>query len=400
MLLNIALILLLAGYLVHGYRAGLTWSLAGLAGLAAGAVASFLVAPLLGQSAGASLWRVPLIVAVTVVFLGLGHAVGSACGRVLRRGVHKTPLRLLDRALGAAVDVTVAALVLAMLSFGIGSLGIPALSAAVGSSPVLRTIDALTPESLQTGLARLKDLVTKDTAGRVLDSLASPAKTPDPTTTTASPTVPNVDTDTALLRQAARSVVKITGLAAACRQTQSGSGFVAAPRRVLTNAHVVAGVTDPVVQGADGRSYTARVVFFDARHDVAILAVPRLTAPTLALSPVLGPGQDAVFDGYPLGGPFRSSPAAVRGVGTAKIHDIYNATTVSMPIYSLAADVEHGNSGGPLLAPDGRVAGVIFATDANGAAIGYALTPSVVDPVVEAAPRETTPVGTGRCVPG
>jgi S1-C subfamily serine protease len=396
-ILDVVLCLVLFGYLLHGFHSGLALSLSGLVGLAAGAMASFLTAPLIGQAAGMEPWRIPAILAATVVLLGLGHAAGSAVGRIIRRTVSRTPLRVVDRMMGAVVDVVIAALVFSVLSFGIGSLGVPALSNAIGSSQVLRTIDAITPNGLQSGLAQLKNLVARNAAGRALQYLAPPApaaQNPDPAT------VPKIETRSAALQRAAASVMKVTGLAPACRQTQSGSGFVVAPARVLTNAHVVAGVTHPVVQDRDGRSWASRVVYFDARHDVALLAVPGLRAPPLHLSKTLTPGTAAVFDGYPLGGPYRSDPAAVRRVGPVTVHDIYDQATLTMPIYWLSARVEHGNSGGPLLALNGTVAGVVFATDADGSSVGYALTPPVIDPVIAHASAKTATVISGRCIAG
>src|SRR5690606_33647537 len=124
---------------------------------------------------------------------------------------------------------------------------------------------------------------------------------------------PELDTTTDPLAAAARSVARISGTAFACGQNQSGSGFVVAPERVVTNAHVVAGVDSPVVELPDGQALDARVVWFDPDADVAILAVPGLEAHPLPLAD-MGIGDEGVVDGYPHGGPFSSTPAEVLAI--------------------------------------------------------------------------------------
>lgn len=389
-ILDIVLVVILIGYLLHGLRRGLMLSLGGIVGVAVGAVAAFFVVPFVASAVSDDTWRVPLVLLIALVLLGVGHALGNAAGGILRRGVDRTPLRVPDRIAGGAVDVVVAALLMSMLAFGIGSLGVPVLSNAIASSLVLQDIHRLTPQPVEEGLAQLRSLVVKDASGRVID-LASPGAPTSP---------PAVDTNTPQLTAAARSVVKVTGVAYACGQTQSGSGFVAAPGRVITNAHVVAGVSEPVVQTPGGASATGRVVYFDPNHDLAVIAVDALVAPPLHLAPTLAPGSKAVFDGYPLGGPFQSDPAAVRGVATTGVQDIYRAHRTAMQIYSLAAQVRQGNSGGPLLTLDGNVAGVIFAKSADDRPVGYALTPEELSPVVAKAEASTTTVASGHCTTG
>lgn len=389
-ILDILLVVVLIGYVLHGLRRGLLLSLGGIVGVVIGAVAAFFVVPFVVAAVGDSSWRVPLVLLVALILLGVGNALGNAMGAVLRRGVDRTPLRVVDRIAGSVIEVVVAALLMSMLAFGIGSLGVPVLSNAIGSSVVLQSINRLTPEPVQLALAQLRALVVQDATGRVIDVVSPDAPS----------TPPDLDTTTPQLTEAAQSVVKITGVAYACSQTQSGSGFVVAPGRVVTNAHVVAGVTEPVVQAPDGTSTTGRVVYFDPSHDLAVIAVNGLTARPLRLAKTLTEGQSAVFDGYPLGGPFQSNPAAVRSVATTNVQDIYKQSTTAMQIYTLAARVEQGNSGGPLLTLSGTVAGVVFAKSANDQPVGYALTPQELTPVVAQAEAATTSVASGHCTRG
>jgi S1-C subfamily serine protease len=203
------------------------------------------------------------------------------------------------------------------------------------------------------------------------------------------------------VRAAAASIVKITGIADSCNRGQEGSGWVVARDRVVTNAHVVAGMHTATLRiHGTGRSYTGRVVIFDPKRDLAVIDVPGLPADPLREGPDLARGDTGVVAGFPLDGPYRLDAARVRDVVDARGSDIYGQPGASREVYSLYATVQPGNSGGPLLAPDGRVVGVIFAKSLDDASTGYALTTTEVQPVLQAAAAASTPVSTGSCVSG
>jgi S1-C subfamily serine protease len=207
--------------------------------------------------------------------------------------------------------------------------------------------------------------------------------------------------ETAGVRDAAASIVKITGIADSCNRGQEGSGWVVARDRVVTNAHVVAGMHTATLRiHGTGRSYTGRVVIFDPKRDLAVIDVPGLPAAPLREGPDLVRGDAGVVAGFPLDGPYRLDAARVRDVVDARGSDIYGQPGASREVYSLYATVQPGNSGGPLLAPDGRVVGVIFAKSLDDPSTGYALTTTEVQPVLQAAASASTPVSTGSCVSG
>jgi S1-C subfamily serine protease len=197
--------------------------------------------------------------------------------------------------------------------------------------------------------------------------------------------------------QSARpSILKVTGVAESCRRRIEGSGFVYAPQRVMTNAHVVAGVAAPSVEVGD-RQLPARVVLFDPVRDVAVLAVPGLARPALAFAGAASTGASAVVAGYPENGPFRSDAARVRGTQRARGPDIYQRSTVVREIYALRGLVQPGNSGGPLLDPSGRVYGVVFAAAADDPQTGYALTAKEVAEDARAGQAATARADTQGC---
>jgi uncharacterized membrane protein required for colicin V production len=385
-LLDVLVILLLLVYLGEGVRNGFVRSVSAILGVAAGAVVAFFLVPVFAAIVPDPFWRTFTIVAASGVLLLGGHALGATVGRALRG--KRMELNPIDRLFGGIANLVVAALVIGLVAGGISSLGIPLLSRAVSDSYVLKGIAAVTPEPVEAALARLRSLVLAEG----LPSL------PDPNGVTAPPAAPTGPTDTDALHRAAQSVVRISGTAYACGQNQSGSGFVIADDRVVTNAHVVAGVTQPVVEAPNGQAIEASVVYFDAEDDLAVLAVRGLDASPLAMGPTLGTGADAVVDGYPFGGPFTTGSAKVLAVTRSSIPDVYNRADTIREIYSLAADVQPGNSGGPLLATDGRIAGIVFARSADQSHLGYAMTDAELSPVVRQAPGLSAAVSSGSCV--
>jgi len=387
--LDLLLIVLLVIYAVFGFRRGFILSVGSFVGIVAGAAAAFFAIPLVTSWVTASQFRLPVILVVVVALIALGQAVGSALGRAIRRRVDKTPLRAIDRLFGAAITLVGAALVVSMLAFGFGSLGVPVVSQAIGSSTVVSTIDRVTPDPVKALEAKVRSLFALDGLPRLFEEIG-----------TGTPLAVPASGATAAQQASARSVVKITGNAYQCGQNQSGSGFVSSSGRVVTNAHVVAGVTQPVVLTPSGSTYTGRVVYFNAVQDLAVIAVNGLPTAPLPLGADLVTGATAVFDGYPLGGPFLSSPAAVQNVATINSPDIYGAYPSPREVYYLAADVQEGNSGGPLIDAAGSVTGVIFARSATTSHLGFAMTTQELAPVVAQAQGLSAAVSSGTCTRG
>jgi S1-C subfamily serine protease len=160
---------------------------------------------------------------------------------------------------------------------------------------------------------------------------------------------------------------------------------------------VVAGVHGPTVHALDGRSYPAEVVLYDPKRDVAVLYVPGFDRQPLSFAGLAQRGQSAVVAGYPENGPFRPVAARVRGVESARGPDIYQSSQVTRQIYSVYSVVRPGNSGGPLLAPDGRVYGVVFAAAVEDRHTGYALTAAEVAADARSGAGARQPVSTQGC---
>lgn len=388
-LLDVVLVLLLIAYVLYGYRIGLVRSVSAIIGIVAGAIAATIVIPIIATWISDPTLRVIASIVVLFLLLSVGQYAGLLLGGLLGRGVKLVGLRIIDRVLGGIVGGVVAAVVASTLAMTIASLGVPFLTPLIASSAVLRTIETVTPDPAKALLAQLRSVVTQQGLPSIAEALGGPSIAPE---------LPNTSTTSPALDTAAKSVVRIVGNAYACGQSQTGSGFVVSPGRIVTNAHVVAGVSEPVVEVPGVSATQGTVVYFDPVADLAVVAVKGLDVAPLKLTSTLKSGAEAVTDGYPLGGPFQSLPAEVLSVGTSNIDDIYGTESSPREIYTLAADVQQGDSGGPLLSTRGRVAGVVFAKSAKTDNLGYAITMTALKPVVEDAPSLTKSVSSGSCV--
>lgn len=390
---NILDVLLVLGLLVvigEGIRDGLARSIGGLLGVVAGGVVAYLAIPFLAGIVPDPLWRVAAVVSASLVLLIGGFALGRAIGRAIAERDDDGP-GALSRVLGGLANGVVGALVLALVAGGVASLGIPVVSQAVAGSIVVRTIDAATPAPVDAVLARVRAAILEDGLPAIGEALGGIVD---------SPGAPGAPDETDALGAAARSVVRIGGTAYACGQNQTGTGFVVAADRIVTNAHVVAGVEQPIVEAPNGQTLEGRVVYLDPVDDLAVVAVDGLDAEPLDLAGILPVGARAVVDGYPYGGPFTTGGAEVLAVSTERLADIYGEASGSREIYTLAAVVQPGNSGGPLLTTDGEVAGVVFARNADDPELAYAMTNTELAPVVARAPGLDDPVSAGSCVRG
>lgn len=388
-ILDLLLVLLLIAALINGYRSGLFRSVFGIVGLIAGGIAAYFVVPIVGSWVPEPEWRTPASIGAALLLIFIGLSIGSSVGSALRSGVRRIKLGPVDRVLGAVFTAVASALVASMVAMSVSSLGVPFLSPAISSSTVIGGIDRLTPDTVKTFIAQLRSAAVNQGLPRVVDAFSGPA-----------PEIPVFDTDNPALTLAEQSVVRITGTAYSCGQSQSGTGFVVSEDRIVTNAHVVAGVTAPVIESPSGESLQGEIVYFDSVNDLAVIAVDGFSAAPLELTENLASGSLAVADGYPFGGPFVSDPAEVLSVSSLSVADIYGQDPTPRQVYTLASDVQQGESGGPLLNDAGQVAGVIFAKSTDTANVGYALAMEEVAPVANGAAALGAAVSSGTCVRG
>jgi S1-C subfamily serine protease len=393
-MIDLLLLIVMIWYAVSGYRQGLVVGALSLGGFLGGALLAMLVVPAATQRLVPGLQRSFIVLVGVLMLAWLGQLLGALVGGKVREQLTFRPAQVVDQLLGALAGLVSVALVVWFVGGALRASPSPAVARAISSSKVLAAVDGVVPEQLSTLANSFRDAVAGSSFPRVFAGVG-----PERILEVAPPNAGAMPA--AVLSRAQRSIVKITGEARSCSRGQEGSGFVFAAERVATNAHVVAGVRAPAVQvGGIGRRYSARVVLFDAKRDIAVLAVPGLSAPALRLGEDLDGGAEAVVAGFPRNGPFSASPARVRTVIEARGEDIYGQPGVARQVYSLYAEVEPGNSGGPLLAVNGTLVGIVFAKSLDDPQTGYALTlgESRRDLIIGAGANDQ--VSTGGCAVG
>jgi S1-C subfamily serine protease len=209
---------------------------------------------------------------------------------------------------------------------------------------------------------------------------------------------PNADlVNNPVVAATAPSVIKIHGVSNLCQKVLDGTGFVVAPHRVMSNAHVIAGA-DTISADVAGTTYDANVVSYDPNADIAVLDVPNLPSEPLTFAEgSASSGADALMLGYPGGGGFVATPTRIREVIKLAGPDIYQTTRVTREVYTVRGAVRQGDSGGPLIDINGRVLGVVFGLAEDDPETGYVLTAAEVAPQM-AHLGDAQPVATGACV--
>ena len=372
----LALVALLA---LYGYGQGFVVGALSLAGFALGGLAGSRLGPLVLEEGSRSPYA-PLTALVGAVLGGTLLAVGlEGLGRRVRRLIVLPGFGVVDGLLGAVLSGAVA-LGLAWL-IGAVALQVPGareLRSEIQRSAILSRLNAALPPS-----------------GPILNALARF----DPFPSIAGPSADVPPPRAAIARdpqvaRAARSVVRIQGTA--CGLGVEGSGWVAAPGVVVTNAHVVAGQDDTVVQERGrGEELRAVAVAFDARNDVAVLRVEGLSAPALDVVGDPESGTAGAILGFPQNGPYDVRAARIGGTAGVLSQDAYGQGPVQRTMTSLRGLVRPGNSGGPVVDASGRVLTTVFAAKTSaGPRGGYGVPNDIVRETLD---RAVGPVGTGAC---
>jgi S1-C subfamily serine protease len=384
-LLDILIIALLGLAAAHGVTQGAALQVLSFGGFWIGLVVGAALAPVLSNITSSDLAQSFISLATFLGLALLGGAVGRYLGTHAWSALRRFQLGALDSALGALVAVVAALAAVWLIAILLTAGPTRNVSQAVNRSAIIRALVSRLPPAPSV-FSRVQALISSTPFPRVFEGLepipAGPIDVPDNAVVQAA------------VNRAQRSTVRIFGVG--CGGVQTGSGFVAGDGLVVTNAHVVAGITRPEVQDATGR-HQSTPVLFDPKLDVAVLRTSGLAGPPLVMSPDDAPrGQGGAVLGYPGGGNFAAKPAAILRRFNAVGRDIYGGDLTRRSVYQLQADIQQGNSGGPFVRRDGVVLGVIFAASTSDQAIGYALTSTEVGPKVVDA-QDNGPVGTGPC---
>lgn len=352
-------------------------------GLFFGAWLNAHVASTVGSPGSRALLALFLILMFAISFMAIGEYVGLRIKFLLREAKITNKLDKIFGALLAIVTLLAAVWLGAAIFRNIPDSG---WQRQIRNSRIVTLLDNNLP-SAPGVLTKLGHIIDPNNFPQVFTGLEPTLKTDAP--------LPDMGELNPAVQAARPSAVKIEG--EGCDSVVEGSGFVAAENIVITNAHVVAGVRQPFVLDQRGK-HGANVLLFNPDLDIAILRTENLAGKPLPIeAQETASGTPAAVLGYPSGGGFTATPGVVLETFNARGRNIYNQGETMREVYSVKTDIEHGNSGGPMINKEGEVIGVIFAKSVNYNHVGYALTMQQVVDQLEAAKNQTKSVSTSSC---
>ncbi|RMI37157.1 MarP family serine protease [Streptomyces triticirhizae] len=378
-LLDVLLLVAAVAAAFSGFQRGLIAGVVSLAGFVGGAALGVWLLPFfVDQLTPGSVAATVVALLVVLVPAAVGQALAWPLALRLRNAVRWAPGRWLDGAGGAVFNAVGVLLVAWIAASALVPTPSPGLNREVQGSALLGAVQDRMPEQAPTWFSRATHALSDAGFPQVFNPFEN-----DPTVDVPPPSGDNVTQAAAVAAE--QSTVKINA-SAGFSGGQEGSGFVYAPERVVTNAHVVDGASVVAVQvGGVGQRLEAEVLLLDPDIDVAVLAVPGLQAPVLELAGDASRGDPAVVAGYPENGGLDLRAATVASRTTAQGQDIHGRSVVSRDIYAVRGLVRPGNSGGPLLTTEGQVYGMVFARSVTHSETGYVLTADQIRPHLEQA---------------
>jgi S1-C subfamily serine protease len=388
-LLDWLLVALVLAYALSGYWQGFVTGAFATGGLLVGGLFGVWLAPMALGDATPSLLVSLGALFIVILSASLGQALLQFTGAKIRDRITWQPIRALDALGGAALSAAAVLLVAWALGVAVSGTRIASITPMVRSSAVLKEVDHVLPQSAGGVLQAFNDVVGTSFFPRYLEPFAPERIVevgPGPRRLLRDPDVAD----------AADSVLKIHGTNE-CGNGIEGSGFLYAGNRLMTNAHVVAGVDDPEVLLGEG-SVPAEVVYYNPDIDVAVLALDSGATPHLTFDRDAEAQAPVAILGYPQDGPYDVQPGRIRAEQRLRSPNIYNRGTVIREVYSLRGLVRPGNSGGPIVSSAGDVVGVVFAASVTDGETGYALTADQVAQSAATGLTNDAAVSTGDCV--
>lgn len=383
--IDILTILWVLSALVRGYYRGFLHQAMSLIGFIIGLVIGSWLAPHLVAQIDSSLGRLLVTLLST---LGLGFfvaSIGEGLAEQLQDKIKPKLIHAFNAGFGMIFSALATMVIIWLFFSALARLPLANIGLKIQESKTLQAIDKIMPTP--TVMERFARLVGPHGFPQIFignEPVVDPA---------GPPATPDVE---AAAAKAQNSTVKVEGYA--CGGVSVGSGFVAADGFVVTNAHVLAGVREPVVIHGFKR-YSAVPVWFDPELDFAVVRVNDLDVPALPLAEgYIDRGKSGAILGYPGGGRLTIDPAVILGSREAIGRDIYGRSLAARQIYEVQADIDQGNSGGPLVMPDGSVAGIMFGKSVTDNHVSYAINSVEATDDLAAAIEEDTPRRTGACI--
>ena len=385
-MVDILIVLFLLSALFRGREIGFIQQLCSTVGFFGGLLIGAVLEPHTVSLAHSPLSRSMVTLLTTLGSAFLFLIIGEYAGVIMKHKLQDRPLNAADNGLGSVLSAVSVLVAVWLGSSILSNIPYPSLQSQIRSSHIIAALNRNLPAAPNI-IADLGHLIDPNGFPNVF--IGSEPSPPDKI---------NLPSSSALAAAVAKdkaAVVKLEGRG--CGGIVEGSGFVVGDNLVATNAHVVAGIERPYVVDSNG-THSAVAIWFDPDLDFAVLRVSNLAGSPLVISTSKVPhGTAAAALGYPGGGGFVAEPASVLDQFTATGRNIYNQGSTDRDIYEIAADIIPGNSGGPLVAADGTVIGIIFAQSTTYNHVGYALTTADAVHEVSQAAAQDQAVSTGSC---
>ena len=387
-LLDWLLVVLVLAYALSGYWQGFVTGAFATAGLLLGGLFGVWLAPVTLGDASPSLMVSLGALFIVILSATIGQALMQFLGARIRDRITWRPIRAIDAVGGAALSAAAVLLVAWALGVAVSGTRIGSVTPLVRSSAVLGQVNKVLPASAGGVLHSFNDVVGTSFFPRYLEPF-SPERIvevgPGPKRLLRDPDVINAEA----------SVLKVRGTNS-CGRGIEGTGFLYSADRLMTNAHVVAGVRSPEIVLGDTTT-TAEVVYYNPDLDIAVLEFESGSLPIIGFDQSAGSGDAVAILGYPQDGPYNVQPGRIRDDQRLRSPDIYGNGTVIRDVFSVRGLVRPGNSGGPIVSSAGEVVGVVFAASVSDNETGYALTAEQVARSATLGMSASDPVSSGNC---
>jgi S1-C subfamily serine protease len=394
--MNFIDIFIAAAFLIFGwigFRRGILRTILSIIGLIVGGAAGAIATPSIQSLISNNAFGFKPTIGLTSIILGasLGMFLFGVLGSFLRVVLLPFPfMKTIDSLIGFGLAIIAVASISSTLSSAAQVIPNKTVNYLFSQSQLISQIDQYLPERFKDAAQKIQNVITDSPLPEVFKSLVESRITPT-----------QLETDVAIpeiVTKSVASTVRIDGIAESCSAAMVGTGFIVSPERVITNAHVVAGVKEPVITLFNSQTQLGgRVIAIDRKKDIAIIFVPGLTGEKLTFIGPVTPNEIGFVVGYPNGGNLRTMPVSVTSEFESIGTDIDGNGETRRDVIVFGGDVKPGNSGGPLLNDQGQVLGVVFAADAENKNTGYALAPSEVAKLVSETSSVMQAIETGEC---
>ncbi len=394
--MNLVDVFIAAAFLIFGwigFRRGILRTILSIIGLFVGGAAGAIATPSIQSLISNNAFGFKPTIGLTSIILGasLGMFLFGVLGSFLRVVLLPFPfMKTIDSMIGFGLAIIAVASISSTLSSAAQVIPNRTVNNLFSQSELISQIDQYLPERFKDAAQKIQNVITDSPLPEVFKSLVESRITP--TQLQSDVAIPEIVTESVA------STVRIDGIAESCSAAMVGTGFIVSPERVITNAHVVAGVKEPVITLFNSQTQLGgRVIAIDRKKDIAIIFVPGLTGEKLTFIGPVTPNEIGFVVGYPNGGNLRTMPVSVTSEFESIGTDIDGNGETRREVIVFGGDVKPGNSGGPLLNDQGQVLGVVFAADAENKNTGYALAPSEVAKLVSETSSVMQAIETGEC---